>query len=72
MKNYTIEEVLLNTNRMPGLSSQEDINLAIKWLEDYIVMRDIYLNAFFHEPVGLTLESKIDGLKHTKKMRGFV
>lgn len=71
MRNYTTQEILLNTDRMPGLSSEEDLNEAIAFLKEYIRMRDIYLSAFFHEPVGQTLESKIDGLNRTKRMRGF-
>ncbi len=68
---YTMHDTLLNTDRMPGLSSKEEIDKAIAFFQEYIRIRDIYLGVFYNDPAGQTLESKIDALQKTKRMRGF-
>lgn len=65
-----MHDTLLNTSQMPGLSSKEELDKAIAFLQEYIRIRDIYLGVFYHDPAGKTLESKIDQLQKTKRMRG--
>ena len=47
-------------NAGPGHCSEKEIADVKKYLADYIAIRDIYVKAMDHEPVGLTLESNMD------------
>jgi len=57
---------LIKVAHAPGLCTLEEIDAAVAFLTEYKAYRDMYKAAYHHDPVGLTLESKLDDLDYYK------
>lgn len=55
--------MLLRVAQQPGLCTKEEIARASEFLEEYVTYRDLYRSVYGTDPVGWTLESRLDELK---------
>lgn len=61
-----IKTSLKNFNQSPGTCKIDEIVEVEKFIKEYIKIRDIYKSVYGNDPIGLTLEHKIDEIEFYK------
>lgn len=59
MSNISVS-ILSKFANSPGLCSIDELKEVELFINTYIELRDLYKESFNNEPIGLTLESKLD------------
>lgn len=63
----SIETLMEKFYAKPAQCSEEELSVIEAYFEEYCQYRNIYFRVFGDDPVGFTLESKLDVIKFYKK-----